>query len=312
MQNKKMLRMMAGLCCTILVLGGCSSSKTNQKQESSMENNSVTETTPEANQEQNEIEPVMINYSFLYDDATRQEIREIMKTDGVGEKEIDDFMATVTQFADTMGEMKGAHEGFTTTDATKSFYDPDYIGTNFMQKLSFDDQNCRLTAYSIFKQFYTVSEDSGFKYDNDSLYGDLEILKLNKNLNFTNEDKRKYTALFSDVNTEKTMDVAVHAQNVKDTWAKRGIIFSNEDKVQLASVMMNDPSVNTIFAGHAGVVFQTEEGYLLIEKLAQYTPFVAAKFENYEDLNTYLLSEVKDFKQDGAAEPFVMLNDKLL
>ncbi|NCB93996.1 MAG: DUF4300 family protein [Clostridia bacterium] len=224
----------------------------------------------------------------------------------------DRFIEITKQFSDTLGEMKGAAEGFTTIeDASKPFYDNEYIGMTFDEKLGFDDQNCRLTAYSLSHGLYTVSEDNSFVYD-DSLYGDLEILKLNKNLKFSDEDLDKYKVLFSDVPTEESADTSVHAQNVAEVWEERGITFDTDAKAQLITIMLNDPERKTIYAGHAGVLFETEEGYLLIEKLSQYTPFVAAKFTDLESLNAYLLSEVSGFGQEGASDPFVMRNDALL
>lgn len=290
---------------TTMMLSGCGNTQIS-------ENVEHTESEAALSNEAVSTDPVPLTYSFLYDDTTRADVHDLMIADGVDQKSADRFIEITRQFADTLGTMKGAEEGFTTIeDASQPFYDVEYIGMNFDKKLGFDDQNCRLTAYSLFHDFYTVSKDSSFVYD-DSLYGDLEILKLNKNLNFSEEDLAKFKTLFSDVKTEDTMDSAVHAKNVKAAWKERGITFAPESKAQLISVMINDPERKTVYAGHAGVLFENEEGYLLIEKLSQYTPFVASKFTDLESLNTYLLSEVSGYKQDGASDSFVMKNDELL
>ncbi|NCC42161.1 MAG: DUF4300 family protein [Clostridia bacterium] len=299
---KKNIISIGAMCAvTMLVFSGCGEATTSEK----------TGNTADEETQSNETE-IPLTYSFLYDDATRNEIRDLIISDGVDQESADRFIEITKQFSDTLGEMKGAAEGFTTIeDASKPFYDNEYIGMTFDEKLGFDDQNCRLTAYSLSHGLYTVSEDNSFVYD-DSLYGDLEILKLNKNLKFSDEDLDKYKVLFSDVPTEESADTSVHAQNVAEVWEERGITFDTDAKAQLITIMLNDPERKTIYAGHAGVLFETEEGYLLIEKLSQYTPFVAAKFTDLESLNAYLLSEVSGFGQEGASDPFVMRNDALL
>lgn len=290
-----------------LLVTGCGSTSAEQSAEGSQKVQSA-----EADSENLTAEAVPLTYSFLYDEATREEVGTIMEADGVDAESVNQFMKIVTQFSDTLGEMQGAQEGFTTIeDASQPFYDSEYIGKTFDKELGFGDQNCRLTAYSLFHNLYSVSADSKFEYD-DSLYGDMEILKLNTNLKFSDEDLVKYQTLFSDVKTEKTMDVSVHQKNIKNVWAERGITFDTAAKAQLITIMLNDPARNTLYTGHAGVLFETEEGYLLVEKLSQYTPFVAAKFEDLESLNTYLLSEVAMMQQDGAADSFVMRNDEPL
>lgn len=138
----------------------------------------------------------------------------------------------------------------------------------------------------------------------------MEILKDNKNLQFSDEDLKKYTALFASYPTQETKDTSVHAANVKKELADRGITFIDNDKIKLVTVMIHDASTNTINPAHAGVVFTTDDGYLLIEKLAQYTPFVSAKFATIEELSTYMLSEVQFYVQEGDTEAFLMLNDE--
>ncbi|MDD3222291.1 MAG: DUF4300 family protein [Lachnospiraceae bacterium] len=306
--NKRLMLLGAVFAMSAMLLAGCGSKTTPASQKST-----ETEMTQDIKEDSMEAsDPIPLTYSFLYDDGTKEEVRNIMEADGIKPERVDKFMEIVTQFSDTLGEMEGAAEGFVSIDASKAFYDSEYIGMTFDKKLGFDDQNCRLTAYSLFQDFYTVSDDSTYTYDDDSLYGDLEIIKTNKNLNFTKEDISKYTTLFADVKTEASTDIAQHAETIKETWKERGITFDNESKVQLLSIMLHDPVNNTVFAGHAGVLFETEDGFLVIEKRSQYTPFVAGKFNDLESLNTYLLSEVSIMQQDGAADSFVMRNDELL
>lgn len=313
MKNKKLLTA-TFLLGTALALGGCGVRSSHIADGSLTQTVSTTESaaTDSSAGTKQSAKPIMINYSFLYDDATKDEVRSIMIANGIPEERIDAFLSTVTQFSDTMQDMKGSGDGYATVDATTMFYDPEYIGEKFITNLKFDDQNCRLTAYSLFGDAVTLDANSDFQDSHDSLYGDFEILKSNKNLNFSDEDKKKYTALFASVDTEKTSDITVLASAVKDSFAARGIKFNSNIDAQLASVMIYDSSEHSVFPGHAGVVFTTDNGYLLIEKLAQYTPFMAVQFEKLEDLNSYMLSEVAGFAQDASDTSFVMLNDELL
>lgn len=314
--KRKTITLGVTLSMSALLFAGCGKEAAQVNPKDTQDAITTTEEQNLTNEEEASIastEAIPLTYSFLYDDATRQEVSDIMAQDGIDSDTINSFMQTVTQFADTLGEMEGAHDGFTDIeDATQPFYDFEYIGMTFDQKLGFSDQNCRLTAYSLFHNFYTVAADSSFVDENDFLYGDMEILKTNDNLDFSDEDIQKYTTLFADIPTEASLDTNVHAGHVKEEWQKRGITFDADAKVQLITIMMNDPVANTIYAGHAGVLLETEEGYLLIEKLSQYTPFVASKFDSLEKLNAYLLSEVMLFQQDGASNPFIMRNDELL
>lgn len=58
-----------------------------------------------------------------------------------------------------------------------------------------------------------------------------------------------------------------------------------------------------------GVLVETDDGYLFVEKISFDEPYQAFKFNTKEEAYNYLYEKFEDFHDETTAKPFIMEND---
>ena len=66
------------------------------------------------------------------------------------------------------------------------------------------------------------------------------------------------------------------------------------------------------FVGHTGILVETENGLLFVEKFGPNAPFQATKFQSREELATYLLARPDLYGDQTELPPIVMENGILM
>lgn len=84
------------------------------------------------------------------------------------------------------------------------------------------------------------------------------------------------------------------------------------DTISIVSVYLHVPEENIRFAGHTGLLVNTEDGYLYFEKYSNIAPFQATKFQNKKQVKEYLLSRPDLYGDGSELDPIVTINDKIL
>lgn len=255
-----------------------------------------------------------LTYSNLIDEKTQNEIRDILIENKIDKKQADYFIKLVKNYngKSDINKLKTSKKGFTSIKTQQVPYDEVYLEEKWdPNKLNYMDFNCRLTAFSIFKN-YIKSEDK-FTGDSTRLVFDKDAINNNPISKFSKEDTDKFINLYSAVKVENTQNVNKHAQAIKKEWEKRKISFLDNKNISMINVFLHEPEDNEVFVGHAGLLLQTTDGLLFIEKYASALPFQVSKFKNKLELKKYLMDRLdNDTSGNGSSKPIIMENNELI
>lgn len=119
-----------------------------------------------------------LTYSNLIDEKTQNEIRDILIENKIDKKQADYFIKLVKNYngKSDINKLKTSKQGFTSIKTQQVPYDEVYLDEKWdPNKLNYMDFNCRLTAFSIFKN-YIKSEDK-FTGDSTRLVFDKDAIK---------------------------------------------------------------------------------------------------------------------------------------
>ena len=260
------------------------------------------------------IESTKLTYSNLIDKKTQNEIRDILIENKIDKKQVDYFIKLVQNYNDKsdINKLKTSKQGFTTIKNQQVPYDELYLDEKWdFNKLNYMDFNCRLTAFSIFKNF--IKSEDKFTGDSTSLMFDKDAINDNPMSKFSKEDIDKFTNLYAAVKVKNTQDINKHAETIKKEWEKRKISFVDNKNISMINVFLHSPEDSEVFVGHAGILLQTKDGLLFIEKYAPSLPFQVSKFKNKLELKKYLMDRLdNDTSGNGSSKPIIMENNELI
>ena len=249
-----------------------------------------------------------IEYSNLVEPQTQKDLGQIMTMAGISQDQQNNLFTHVDQINALLGPEERT-EGYETGDSPK--YDPFALQEAWnAQYPDFLGYNCRITAYSLFRNFLTVPQEA----QGDITLFDMQALQEDPSA-FPGQEKQ-FASFYANVPTTASKDVREHVDILKKDWERRGIEFTDDPNVRLISVMFHDlldPENPTLFVGHTGVLFPiTPQEFLFLEKLSFQEPYQCVRFDSRRELNDYLMGKYDlDFDQPNAA-PFIMENDELM
>ena len=260
------------------------------------------------------VESTKLTYSNLVDEKTQNEIRDILIENKIDKKQANYFIKLVKNYNEKshINKLETSKEGFTSINTQQVPYDELYLDQKWdINELNYMDFNCRLTAFSIFKD-YIKSEDK-FTGDDTSLMFDMDAINNNPMSEFSKEDVEKFTNLYSAIKVENTQDVNKHAEAIKKEWEKRKISFVDNKNISMINIYLHAPEDSEVFVGHVGILLQTKDGLLFIEKYAPSLPYQISKFKNKSELKTYLMDRLdNDTSGNGSSKPIIMENNELI
>lgn len=286
-------RITSVILSSILLMTGCTNNK------------SVTNET---------IEQTKLTYSNLIDEKTQNEIRDILIENKIDKKQADYFIELVQNYNDKsdINKLETSKEGFTTINTQQVKYDEVYLDGKWdVNKLNYMDFNCRLTAFSIFKNY--IKSESKFTGDSISVMLDKDAINGNPMSKFSKEDTDKFINLYAGIKVENTQDVSKLAEAINKEWGKRKISFLDNKNISMINVFLHSPEDSEVFVGHAGILLQTKYELLFIEKYAPSLPFQVSKFKNKLELKKYLMDRLdNDTSGNGSSKPIIMENNDLI
>lgn len=286
-------RITSVILSSILLMTGCTNNK------------SVTNET---------IEQTKLTYSNLIDEKTQNEIRDILIENKIDKKQADYFIELVQNYNDKsdINKLETSKEGFTTINTQQVKYDEVYLDGKWdVNKLNYMDFNCRLTAFSIFKNY--IKSESKFTGDSISVMLDKDAINGNPMSKFSKEDTDKFINLYAGIKVENTQDVSKLAEAINKEWGKRKISFLDNKNISMINVFLHSPEDSEVFVGHAGILLQTKDELLFIEKYAPSLPFQVSKFKNKLELKKYLMDRLdNDTSGNGSSKPIIMENNELI
>lgn len=249
-----------------------------------------------------------ITYSNISDDKSLSYVTDLLLESGLSSGQVEKFEAQVKTFYNSVGTNGMVNEFAPFSDIK---YDPYKLQENWSKKNNYMGYNCRITVYTLFNELFR-----GSGYDSnalDYLIFDQDTLQNDK---FSNEDISKFDTMFQSIETEKTTNVTVHQKKIEENFKKYNISFQDSN-IKMVSVYIHDdsvikPNTNLLFIGHTGILLNTDNNYLFIEKLAFSEPYQAVKFKTLDQLKEYLMKKYDTSKSDGTAQPIIMINDEIL
>ena len=197
----------------------------------------------------------------------------------------DDFNARVT--TPTLTEGFTAMEG-DFVDYSSLLFDikelPD--GTFFMEA------NCRLTAFLLMRD---QLQTCGTADESDTyLMFDIEAIDTQKEYQLSSEARADFITLFNAVPLEGAANQEEHLARIEEAWSERGIQVDSAKGMSLIEVYLHSPLDGVRFVGHTGVLMETEDGLLFVEKYGPAGPFQATKFESRNALEDYCAGKWED------------------
>lgn len=240
-----------------------------------------------------------ILYSNMSDEASVKEVREALSA-VLSEESVDEFLGRVAEYNDAV-ENTGLIGAFREKDDAQ--YDLEKLDALWVAKKGdFIGTNCRLNSFLLLKNDIEVEKG---EIDDALLAFDVSAIETGKL--FHDADAEKFKTLFSQVKTEATRDVSVHAKKMEEHLSK----FKLNDKARMVSLVLHDNlDGDVLFIGHVGIMVEHEGKYLFVEKLSFQEPYQALKFNQKEDVYRYLYKKYKHFYDPSTAKPFIMDNEK--
>lgn len=254
-----------------------------------------------------------ILYSNIVSEEVEQNLKTMMAEAGISAKRQKVLFEHIKQF-NSIVKPESLVKDFEKYDSDKIKYDPYDMQDEWNEKSpNFMGYNCRITAFSLFRDYIEVSKKSEIK--DDMIAFDLVALEEDPAALINENDKEVFSMFYSIVPTTLTKDLEVHFKTIQRNWAEKGIKFIENKKASLISVVFHesmDKEDNYLFVGHTGVLFDYKDKIYFLEKIAFQEPYQLTEFHNREELKNYIMTKYNvDFEQPTAA-PFIMENDKLL
>ena len=223
-------------------------------------------------------------YSNLADAASQQEVAQVLESSGISQSSVQQLMqwaasynGILSGYTPQQGFVQLPAEG---VDYSTALMDDGAADYSYQQCL-----NCRITAFHLLKEQITTAKTGS---DQDLwLMFDMEALDTLPQLQLTQQQRADFTTVFSQVSVSGKLEQ--HIQAIEEAWKERNIQIGPEG-VSLVCVYLHDPEWNSRFVGHAGVLVQTEDGLLFVEKYSALDPFQATKFASRKELKSYLLA----------------------
>lgn len=250
-----------------------------------------------------------VEYSNLVDSASQEEVTNALTQHGVSAEQTDTLLAWANDFNSrvTSGTLP---DGFHTTQNEDSAYQGLIIENKELEDGSFaPEANCRLTSYLLMKH---LIQTSGTPDENDVfLMFDLEAIDTYAPFHLSDTERNQFLSLFNSVSVDGTDTVEEHIERIQNAWKDRGIQIDG-DGISLITVYLHSPFEQLRFVGHTGVLLDSGDGLLFVEKYGPQFPFQATKFHDRSELTQYLLSRADLYGDDSELAPIVLENDQVI
>ena len=248
-------------------------------------------------------------YSNLVDTASQKEVADLLEGHGVSKEQTDTLLSWVDDF----------NSRVSSGQLPEGFHEMQNNGVSYADVIAEPKEaengeilleaNCRLTSYLLMKD---LVQTNGRHEDQDTfLMFDLEAIDTCDQFQLSQEERAQFDSLFSWVPVHGKNTVEEHIAEIQKAWDDREIQISGEG-ISLITVYLHSPFEEVRFVGHTGVLVETDDGVLFVEKYGPVYPFQASKFASREELKQYLLGRADLYGDETELEPILMENRQLL
>ncbi len=255
-------------------------------------------------------------YSNISDIQSQNKVTELLKANQIETEDIDKFNQSVQNYYKSIGDTPLFNEKEALKSELQLPYNV-YQLAEVWEKNNPDivDQNCRITSFRLFNDFIVSDSYLEENEKNTEVLGfDLNSIKYNPHAKFSDEDMKKFINLFRAISVTDSTNIEKTAEEIEKELKNRKISFVNPENISIISGYVPDGEYNTVFVGHTGIAFTTNEGVVFIEKFGFGLPYQVTKFKDKAELKKYMIDRLK-IGSMGAVntdESIIMENDKLM
>lgn len=248
-------------------------------------------------------------YTNLADKESRKAVVEELETCGVTKEQTETLMKWAEDYHDITAKSYSYPKGFTALPESGMDYSSILMDDSADSYSYLQASNCRLTAFNLIKNQLTTA---GSGNDTDLwLMFDIEAIDTMPEYQLTKEERADFLTLFNQVSVEGTKTLEEHEEKIQEAWNERDIQIRG-DKLSLISVYLHAPEDQARFVGHTGVLAETKEGLLFVEKYSALAPFQATYFKDRAELKDYLLARPDLYGDETELDPIVMENGTVM
>lgn len=131
----------------------------------------------------------------------------------------------------------------------------------------------------------------------------------------TSEEITTFRSLFTpitfNINTLKNIDIYDESlKNLKNSWSQENLIFKNNNLSLIQVVFIESKNTTiSVYTGHTGILVKSDNNIYFIEKKNPCFPYQVSKFQNFNDLNQYIIDQFKDTK---SCKLMILQNDNII
>lgn len=245
-----------------------------------------------------------IMYSNMQDTKSREEVFSELKKHDVSDNQINKLIEWMDDFNSYVKDGQLSN-GFKKMDGDLVDY-----STLELKDMPSYYVNCRLTSFMIIKNALTTN----CKPDNSDTYLmlDLDAIDTDKQISMTNQEKLNYTTLFNWIPLDDAKTLDQHKEKIETALKDRDIKIDESKGLSIINIYVHSTFDNVRFVGHTGVLIDTNDGLLFVEKYGPDTPFQATKFHNREELKKYLLARPDLYGEKDEVAPIITENNKVI
>ncbi len=245
-----------------------------------------------------------IMYSNMQDTKSREEVFSELKKHDVSDNQINKLIEWMDDFNSYVKDGQLSN-GFKKMDGDLVDY-----STLELKDMPSYYVNCRLTSFMIIKNALTTN----CKPDNSDTYLmlDLDAIDTDKQISMTNQEKLNYTTLFNWIPLDDAKTLDQHKEKIETALKDRDIKIDESKGLSIINIYVHSTFDNVRFVGHTGVLMDTDNGLLFVEKYGPDTPFQATKFHNREELKKYLLARPDLYGEKDEVAPIITENNKVI
>lgn len=245
-----------------------------------------------------------IMYSNMQDTKSREEVFSELKKHNVSDNQINKLNEWMDDFNSYVKDGLLSN-GFKKMDGNLVDY-----STLELKDMPSYYVNCRLTSFMIMKNALTTN----CKPDDSDTYLmlDLDAIDTDKPISMTDQEKLNYTTLFNWIPLDDAKTLEQHEEKIETALKDRDIKIDESKGLSIINIYVHSTFDNVRFVGHTGVLIDTNDGLLFVEKYGPDTPFQATKFHNREELKKYLLARPDLYGEKDEVAPIITENNKVI
>lgn len=298
------IKYLAIILTSAFIFAGCGTSETTNSNKTE-EKPAITEN---ATDEKSEIK---FTYSNLVDTESKDYLKKLLLDKGIKEQYITEFFEKVDFYNETMKGMEGLVPSKTESTSYDIKFDDLHAMDAWMATgLPYQDFNCRLTSFELFRDNYITPEK--FEGNDLNLAIDLDSIDKNKLSKLSDSDREKFRNYYSFILTESVTDTDSFVKVIKDEMTKRKVSIKETEGISLINGYIHDYEFHESFIGHSGLLIEDGEKFVFLEKYSFETPYILIEFDSKKELNDYLMNRLDVDTTGNGLKPVIFENNDVM